>query len=179
MAKNPRDYPDAMVSAESGRPMIRGEKRVTFKVNGERFSYLQPGWWCSLADPDDTEGQLVGDDNKVAEMARRTAKVLASGERVFVPVVIRAIRERLGLTQREAGRIFGTGDKSFEKYESGDTQPSNPTRVLLRLAMERPELFSSGGRDLAPVRDDSAFVHTALRAANVDLLYEPLFSRSV
>ena len=109
MGKNPRNYPDTMASPESGRPMTRGEKRVSFKVGGKTFSYLQPGWWCSLTDAEDMEGQLVDEDNQVAEMARRTAKVLAQGEKVFVPVVIRAIRQRCGLTQREAGLLFGTG----------------------------------------------------------------------
>ncbi len=79
------------------------------------------------------EGQLVDDDNQVAVMARRTAKALAHGEKVFVPVVIRAIRQRCGLTQREAGLMFGTGEKSFEKYESGEIHPSAP-----RLTMRSP-----------------------------------------
>ena len=48
MAKNPRNYPDTMPSAESGRPMTRGEKLVTFKLEGSAFTYKQPGWWCSL-----------------------------------------------------------------------------------------------------------------------------------
>ena len=69
------------------------------------------------------EGQLVDEDSQIAEMARRTAKVLAKGERVFVPVVVRAIRQRCGLTQREAGLLFGTGEKSFEKDESGGFSP--------------------------------------------------------
>jgi hypothetical protein len=56
MAHNPRDYPETMASAETGRLMTRGEKLVTFKVQGRRYSYKQPGWWCSLTDPDDTEG---------------------------------------------------------------------------------------------------------------------------
>ena len=77
MTKNPRNYPDTMPSAESGRPMTRGEKLVSFKVEGRTFTYRQPGWWCSLTDPDDTEGQLVDEDNQIAEMARRTAKALA------------------------------------------------------------------------------------------------------
>lgn len=178
MGKNPRNYPDTMSSAESGRPMTRGEKLVSFKIEGKTYTYLQPGWWCSLTDPDDMEGQLVDDDNQIAEMARRTAKVLAHGEKVFVPVVIRAIRQRCGLTQREAGLLFGTGEKSFEKYESGEIQPSAPTKRLLRLAWERPELFTlSGDRRIeAAPDDDGAFVHEALRAIHVDRLYEPLFS---
>jgi hypothetical protein len=53
--------------------MVRGEKLVSFKVQGRTFRYRQPGWWCSLEDSEDTEGQLVDDDNLIAEMARRTA----------------------------------------------------------------------------------------------------------
>ena len=176
MTKTPRDYPETMISAESGRPMTRGEKRVTFRVEGHVYSYNQPGWWCSLTDPEDTEGQLVDGDNQVAEMARRTAKALAHGERVFVPVVIRAIRQRCGLTQREAGIAFGAGEKAFEKYESGEIAPSAPTKRLLRLAMENPDLFRPTARHRGALpNDDRVFVHEALRAAQVERLYEPLF----
>ena len=176
MVKNPRNYPDTIPSAESGRPMTRGEKLVTFKIEGRAFTYKQPGWWCSLTDPDDMDGQLVDDDNQIAEMARRTAKAIAHGEKVFVPVVIRAIRQRCGLTQREAGLLFGTGEKSFEKYESGEIQPSAPTKRLLKLAMEKPELFKQD-RPIAPsASDDRELVHEALRAAHIERFYEPLFA---
>jgi len=179
MAKNPRSYPDTILSAESGRPMTRGEKLVAIKIEDRTFAYKQPGWWCSLTDPNDNEGQLVDDDNQVAEMARRTAKALARGEKVFVPIVIRAIRQRCDLTQREAGIVFGTGEKSFEKYESGEIQPSAPTKRLLKLAMERPELFKlPEEREASASVADSAFVHEALRAAHIDGLYAPLFAEA-
>lgn len=172
MTSNPRSYPETMLSAESGRIMTRGVKRVTLTLNdGKRFHYNQPGWWCSLDDPDDMEGQLVDSDNTVAHLARQTAKVIANRhERVFVPVVIRAIREHLGLTQREAGRIFGTGDKSFEKYESGETVPSEPTKRLLRLAYGHPKLFKK------PATDDGKLVHGALKAADTEQFFKPLFA---
>ena len=178
MAKNPRNYPDTLPSAESGRLMTRGEKRVSFKIEGKAYTYLQPGWWCALADPDDMEGQLVDEDNQIADMARRTAKALAHGEKVFVPVVIRAIRQRCGLTQREAGLVFGSGEKSFEKYESGEIRPSAPTKRLLTLAMQRPELFRlPENRQMTGFPDGvESFVHEALRAAHVERLYAPLFA---
>lgn len=177
MRKNPRAYPDTMPGAESDRPMTRGEKLVSFKVDGRTFTYNQPGWWCSLTDPDDMEGQLVDEDNRIAEMARRTAKAISQGESVFVPVVIRAIRERCGLTQREAGRLFGSGEKSFEKYESGEIQPSEPTKRLLRLAMERPDLFSQpeNRRLVEPSAGDVDLVRKTLRATSIDRIYERLF----
>ena len=177
MGKNPRNYPDKIVSAESGRPMTRGEKEVSFKVDGRTFNYRQPGWWCSLTDPDDMDGQYVDDDNKVAEMARRTAKAIAKGETVFVPILIRAIRLNCGLTQREAGKVFGGGDKSFEKYESGKIEPSEPTKRLLRLAMEHPELFGKpppGGLS-PPTAREAALVRETLNKASLDRFYAPLF----
>ena len=85
MAKNPRNYPNTMPSPESGRPMTRGEKLVSFKMEGRTFTYKQPGWWCSLTDPDDTEGQLIDEDNQIAEMARRTAKAISKGEAGAAP----------------------------------------------------------------------------------------------
>ena len=176
MAKTPRNYPETMASAESGRPMSRGEKLVTLQVHGQTFEYRQPGWWCSLDDPDDLDGQLVDDDNMVAEMARRTAIAIAKGE-AFPPVLIRAIRLRCGLSQRDAGELFGTGEKSFEKYEAGEIPPSKPTQRLLRLAMERPDLFAkpvrgeaktSGGPDVRLIQD-------IIREAHLDRIYAPLF----
>jgi hypothetical protein len=61
--------------------MMRGEKQVGLTIDGKTFTYLQPGWWCSLTDPDDIEGQLVDEDNQIAEMARRIAKARAGGEK--------------------------------------------------------------------------------------------------
>lgn len=176
MRKNPRSYPDTMVSAESGRPMVRGEKLLTLKVDGQRFQYRQPGWWCSLDDPDDLDGQMVDDDNLVRNMARRTAASIAKGE-AFPPILIRAIRMRCKLTQREAALLFNTGEKSFEKYEAGEIQPSGPTQRLLRLAMERPELFSKPpqGETEMPAAPDARLIQDTIREARLDRIYAPLF----
>lgn len=176
MAKTPRDYPETMASPESGRPMVRGEKLVILAVGGKRFEYRQPGWWCSLEDQDDLDGQLVDDDNLVAEMARRTAEALARGE-LFPPVLIRAIRLRCGLSQRDAGELFGTGEKSFEKYEAGQIPPSKPTQRLLRLAMERPDLFTKPARGTVkmPAAADVKLIQDTIKAASLDRIYAPLF----
>ncbi len=114
MANQPRGYPDVITSAESGSPMYRGEKHVPLKIADRTFWYWQPGWWCSLTDPNDNEGQLVDDDNVVAERARHEAEAMAAGE-PFTPALIRAIRVRCILSQREAGIVFGAGPKSPSK----------------------------------------------------------------
>ena len=177
MTKNPRDYPDTMISAESGRPMTRGAKERTIVVDGKKFTYRQPGWWCSLTDPNDDEGQLVDGDNQIARMARLTAKALSRGEPVFVPVVIRAIRALLNLTQREAGLLFGTGEKSFEKYESGEILPSEPTKRLLKLAMAHPEIFAKSQTGPLVTSNDAELARETLRKTGEAGIYDPLFER--
>jgi HTH-type transcriptional regulator/antitoxin MqsA len=156
--------------------MVRGEKLVTLAIDGQTFQYRQPGWWCSLDDPEDQDGQLVDEDNLVAEMAERTARALARGE-AFPPILIRAIRLRCELSQREAGEVFGTGQKSFEKYEGGQIPPSKPTQRLLRLAMERPELFKkpNRGQIKLPSTADISLIQTTITAARLDRIYAPLF----
>jgi HTH-type transcriptional regulator/antitoxin MqsA len=178
MSKNPGNYPETIASAESGRPMFRGEKLVSLEVEGKSFQYRQPGWWCSLDDPDDLEGQLVDEDNRVAEMARRTAEAMVKGE-TFTPLVIRAIRILCKLSQREAGEVFGTGAKSFEKYESGKNRPSEPTKRLLLLAMERSELFAKtekGSRRIL-TDPDIELIHRTIREARLDRFFAPMFEQ--
>src|SRR5271155_1670554 len=176
MAKNPRNYPETMASPESGRPMFRGEKLVSLKVEGKSFQYRQPGWWCSLDDPNDLEGQLVDEDNLVAEMARRTAEAMVKGES-FTPLLIRAIRIHCKLSQREAGEVFGTGEKSFEKYESGQIRPSEPTKRLLWLAMKSAELFTKTEKGLrgTSAEPDMELIQRTIREAQLDRLYAPMF----
>jgi len=152
--------------------MVRGEKLVRLIVDGKTFAYRQPGWWCSLDDPLDLDGQLVDEDNQVADMARRTAQALARGE-TFPPLLIRAIRLRCGLSQRDAGKVFGTGEKSFEKYEAGQIYPSKPTQRLLRLAMEQPDLFAKSKAAQHP--SDTLMIQETIKAAHLDRIYAPLF----
>ena len=71
---NPRDYPEVIRSAESGRPLRRGVKMLTINIDGRSFTYGQPGWWASIDDPKDNEGQLTDEDNVIRAAARREAR---------------------------------------------------------------------------------------------------------
>lgn len=55
---------------------------------------------------------------------------------------VRTLRERLGINQSEAARIFGGGPVAFSKYESDDVSQSEAMDKLLRLAGELPEAFA-------------------------------------
>jgi HTH-type transcriptional regulator / antitoxin MqsA len=55
---------------------------------------------------------------------------------------VRALRERLGINQAEAARIFGGGPVAFSKYESDEVAQSEAMDKLLRLADELPAAFA-------------------------------------
>jgi HTH-type transcriptional regulator/antitoxin MqsA len=144
-----------------GATVLHGQALISFK---------EAQTWRN--DPDELDGQLVDDDNLVAEMARRAARARAKSE-AFPPVLIRAIRLRCGLSQRDAGALFGTGAKSFETYEVGQIPPSKPTRRLRRLAMERPDLFTKPvqGEGKMPEAADIRLIRGTIRQARLDRLY--------
>ena len=168
---NPRDYPDVIQSAESGRLLHRGVKMLTIEIGGQPFTYGQPGWWASIDDPDDTEGQLVDEDNVIRAAARREARARAK-HAALTPLVIRAIREACGLSQQEAARVFGGGPKAFEKYESGEVSPSSSMTRLLLLAARRPELFKKGTGLPMLSQADAALIRETVRKSSVERIWE-------
>ncbi len=56
------------------------------------------------------------------------------------PAMIRRVRTKLNLSQREAGLLLKVGENAFDKYERGLVEPSGPTSQLLRLLDRRPEM---------------------------------------
>ena len=60
---------------------------------------------------------------------------------------IRAIRERLGLSQEEASRVFKGGSIPFHKYEEDQKEHSPETDRLLRQAAQNPEAFMQAPDD--------------------------------
>jgi HTH-type transcriptional regulator / antitoxin MqsA len=54
---------------------------------------------------------------------------------------IRALRERYGLNQKQAARLFGGGPVAFSKYENDDVMQSEAMDKLLRLVLANPSAF--------------------------------------
>ena len=171
---NPRDYPNEIQSAETGRPLRRGVKMLTITVDGHRFTYGQPGWWASLDDPADDDGQLVDEDNVIRTAARREARATAN-HAALTPLVIKAIREACKLSQQDAARLFGGGPKAFEKYESGEVAPSSAMTRLLLLAARHPELFQKGTGIPMISETDAALIRETVRKSSLDPIYERIY----
>jgi HTH-type transcriptional regulator/antitoxin MqsA len=147
---------------------------LTIDTDGVSFTYGQPGWWASIDDPADNEGQLTDEDNVIRSAARREARAKAK-HTILTPLVIRAIREVCGLSQREAARVFGGGSKAFEKYESGEVAPSASMTRLLLLAMKRPDHFRKGTGLPMISAADADLIREAVRKSSVDRIYERIY----
>ncbi len=57
-------------------------------------------------------------------------------------VEVRALRERLGVNQAQAAKIFGGGPVAFSKYESDDVAQSEAMDKLLQVTLEFPQVFT-------------------------------------
>jgi transcriptional regulator with XRE-family HTH domain len=53
---------------------------------------------------------------------------------------LRALRQRLGLTQGQMGRLFGSPLRTWQDWEYGKCQPPGPASLLIELADERPDV---------------------------------------
>ncbi len=129
-------------------PKVMNET-VTFQ--GQSLTYEQPGWQCEACD----EGILDGPDNAFHDAALHEVMARAKGSPIS-PLAVRAAREAVGLSQREAGRVFGGGPTAFYKYEAAKAIPSKGMANLLRLALQRPDLFRlrpRGAAETAPETD--------------------------
>lgn len=149
---------ETRVCPSCGGVMRRGEKEETVTFGGHSLTYLQPGWHCEIGD----DGVLEGPDNAFHDAALH--EVMARAKRSPIsPLAVRAARETVGVSQREAGRVFGGGPTAFYKYETAKAVPSEGMANLLRLALRRPDLFRDalrGSGDL-PSAWDAALLRGA------------------
>ena len=113
----------------------RETKTTSFEYKNNSFELEQPGAWCSQC------GEAVLNRSDI-EFTRATIYDLKAKVDGFLTTKdIRRIRKSLGLTQREAGRIFGGGSEAFSRYEIGKTRPAQSTIHLLKLLDKHPELL--------------------------------------
>lgn len=119
--------------------------RDTFQHNGSEIvvSGLE-GYECPVCGADPVfEDQIRRNHRRIVD-AKRHADGLLTGED------IRALRERLHLTQKDASALFGGGANAFSKYERGDVVQSVAMDRLLRLIARFPYLLT----ELLPQEDE-------------------------
>jgi len=142
-----------------GGVMRRGVAEETVSFQGESLTYQQPGWHCETCD----DGILDGSDNEYADAALHEVMARAKHSPIS-PLMIRAAREAVGISQRQAGKVFGGGPTAFYKYETAKAVPSEGMANLLRLALERPDLFKRPSRGTVnwPSVEDAQLLRRAI-----------------
>jgi HTH-type transcriptional regulator / antitoxin MqsA len=92
-----------------------------------------PGWYCHESD----ESIHTGEDMKVSDAALKALRIKV--EHLLAPEEVKRIRQKMGLTQRQAGSIIGGGPNAFQKYEGGETVVSKGISNFLRVLERHPE----------------------------------------
>lgn len=110
------------------------ESRPTeYTYKGQSFVIEQPAIWCDACG----ESIVGGEDNMLTSVKMQTEKAKIDG--LLPPLTIKKIREKLGLTQKEAGAIFGGGVNAFSRYERGINPPSQALSLLLLSLESNPK----------------------------------------
>lgn len=63
----------------------------------------------------------------------------ASRRTIYKPADIRAIRERLGLSQARFAMLMGISVSTLQNWEQGRRVPDGPAQMLLRVADRHPD----------------------------------------
>ena len=114
----------------------RGLRPRTWTYKGQSVTVDQPGWYC----PADHAHECVFDEGDMLATEGAILGLRAAVEGTLPAAEVRRIRCRLGLSQRQAGRLLGGGPMAFHKYERGEIAVTRSVTVLLRLLDRHPEL---------------------------------------
>ena len=97
--------------------------------------------WPALQATDDSEieAQIAADLDTAPIF---TPDELARAKRVVPPPApddVKAIRQRLGLSQEAFAARYGFSVETIRNYEQGHRRPTGPARVLLRVIAAEPD----------------------------------------
>jgi putative zinc finger/helix-turn-helix YgiT family protein len=83
-----------------------------------------------------------GEESISLEMHDHNAKLieaaLAATPAAVSRGLLKLLRETFELSQRDASKMFGAGDAAFAKWESGQTEMSEPAALLVQCALHVP-----------------------------------------
>lgn len=81
--------------------------------------------------------ELLASVQEMDEIAK--GKTDASRSFKFQEPEVKAIRERVGLSQTRFAGLIGVSKRTLENWEQGRRHPTGPARALLRLLDKDPE----------------------------------------
>jgi putative transcriptional regulator len=81
--------------------------------------------------------KLVVSVKQAGKIKRR--KLKAARVFQFKPADIKAVRDKLNVSQSEFALMIGVSVSTLQNWEQGRRQPEGPARALLKVAAENPE----------------------------------------
>lgn len=90
---------------------------------------------CDVCGSEQSDASQMRDNKRSVSAFKKRVDGLLTGAEV------RDLRQRLGISQSEASRLFGGGPVAFSKYETDDVSQSEAMDRLLRLVSSVPEAF--------------------------------------
>lgn len=108
----------------------RRNDRIEYKGHFKVIPLL--GWWCGSC------AEAIFEGRELLAAERAFVELRAEVEDALLPEEVAKIREKLSISQREAGRLLGGGPRAFQKYESGAVPVSMPMKNLLVLLGNDP-----------------------------------------
>jgi HTH-type transcriptional regulator/antitoxin MqsA len=120
---------ETRIHPETGKILRRGVRSQIVSFGSLARTVDVPGWYPD----DDSDGIHSGADMAESDRAFKELR------EAYAEHVRRIRKEKLKLTQEEAGRLIGGGRRAFQKYESGSTPPSDAAIGLIELLDRHPE----------------------------------------
>ncbi|MBB5278635.1 HTH-type transcriptional regulator/antitoxin MqsA [Rhizobium rosettiformans] len=123
------------IHPETGQELVRGVRPMTITYKGLSATFDMPGWYATN-DKEGENGLHDVKDTKASDRALNALKARANG--LLEPPAIRSVRQKLRLSQKQAGALIGGGPNAFQKYEAGDVLISKAADTALRLLANDP-----------------------------------------
>lgn len=106
-----------------------------FEYKGRRLALPLERFHCPECD------ESFVDDKAAHEVEPALRRWRREVDGLLMPEEIRAIRQSLGVTQRQMALIIGGGAKAFAKYETSAVNQSQAVDLLLRTIRRHPDTF--------------------------------------
>lgn len=101
-----------------------------------------PGGVMTIADATWLECENCGQQMLPKELDRKLQELSMQRQGFLPPRKIKAIREKLGLTQTVMAERLGVGEKTYTRWESGRSIQNKSSDNLIRLMDRAPEQFA-------------------------------------
>lgn len=118
-----------------GAELVANTSRLMpFEWQGKETMLEVRGDACPLC------GEIILNEENAARVEEQM-KTFKDGAASEYPAFIKSVRGKLGLTQKEAGELFGGGVNGFSRYELGKASPPTSLVALFRLLDKHPALL--------------------------------------